>query len=283
LESIGRMEIPDTVQVELIVVDNGSIDGTAEMLRQKGLRPGNVSFAALTERRAGKASALNRGLACATGDLFLVLDDDVVVDPELVVRHLEGYRSMPFDALQGRILPGVDSEGRPADPLHLQEYNIPLVDYGCDYRKIRGLTGTNMSFKREVLTKVGCFDPRLGPGASGFSEDTEFSRRIRKAGFTIGYTPHAIVYHELDPRRYGRGYNRMVEYRKGVSRSIYRCDPILFRVIPDLLANCVRYGIYNLFGLSQKVYKTEGRIMKSWGYLAGKFRRPTTAISDIGS
>jgi len=50
-----------------------------------------------------------------------------------------------------------------------------------------------------------------------------------------------------------------------------------------LLANCVRYGIYNLFGLSQKVYKTEGRIMKSWGYLAGKFRRPTTAISDIGT
>ena len=283
LESIGRMEIPDSVQVELIVVDNGSIDGTAEMLRQKGLRPANVSFAALTERRPGKASALNRGLACATGDFFLVLDDDVVIDPDLVVRHLEGYRSMPFDALQGRILPGVDSEGRPADPLHLQEYNIPLVDYGCDYRKIRGLTGTNMSFKREVLTKVGCFDPRLGPGASGFSEDTEFSRRIRKAGFTIGYTPHAIVYHELDPRRYGRGYNRMVEYRKGVSRSIYRRDPILFRVIPDLLANCVRYGIYNLFGLSQKVYKTEGRIMKSWGYLAGKFRRPTTAISDIGS
>jgi len=277
------MEIPDSVQVELIVVDNGSIDGTAEMLRQKGFRPANVSFAALTERRPGKASALNRGLACATGDFFLVLDDDVVIDPDLVVRHLEGYSSMPFDALQGRILPGVDSEGRPADPLHLQEYNIPLVDYGCDYRKIRGLTGTNMSFKREVLAKVGCFDPRLGPGASGFSEDTEFSRRIRKAGFTIGYTPHAIVYHELDPRRYGRGYNRMVEYRKGMSRSIYRRDPILFRVIPDLLANCVRYGIYNLFGLSQKVYKTEGRIMKSWGYLAGKFRRPTTAISDIGT
>jgi len=277
------MEIPDSVQVELIVVDNGSIDGTAEMLRQKGFRPANVSFAALTERRPGKASALNRGLACATGDFFLVLDDDVVIDPDLVVRHLEGYSSMPFDALQGRILPGVDSEGRPADPLHLQEYNIPLVDYGCDYRKIRGLTGTNMSFKREVLAKVGCFDPRLGPGASGFSEDTEFSRRIRKAGFTIGYTPHAIVYHELDPRRYGRGYNRMVEYRKGMSLSIYRRDPILFRVIPDLLANCIRYGFYNLFGLSQKVYKTEGRIMKSWGYLAGKFRRPTTAISDIGT
>lgn len=282
LESIGRMELPDSLQVELIVVDNGSVDGTAEWLAQESIRPANVFFTALTEQRKGKASALNRGLACATGDFFLVLDDDVIVDRLLVVRHADGYRSTLFDALQGRILPGVDAEGNPADPLRLREYNIPYVDYGCDYCQIRGLTGTNMSFKREVFTKVGLFDPRLGPGASGFSEDTEFSLRIRRAGFTIGYTPHAIIYHELDPKRYGREYNRLVEYRKGMSRSIYRHDSIPFRVIPDLLANCVRYGIYRLFGLRQKVYKTEGRIMKSWGYLSGKFRYPTAPTPELG-
>jgi len=127
-----------------------------------------------------------------------------------------------------------------------------------------------MSFKREVFAKVGFFDARLGPGAAGFSEDTEYSMRIRKAGFKIGYTPHAIVYHELNPNRYGRQYNRMVEYRKGLSRSLYRQDSIPFRVIPDLMANCVRYGLYRLLGKTQKAYKTEGRIMKCWGYLAGK-------------
>jgi GT2 family glycosyltransferase len=119
---------------------------------------------------------------------------------------------------------------------------------------------------------TGGFDSRLGPGAAGFSEDTEFSMRVRKAGFTIGYTPHAIVYHELNPRRYGREYNRDVEYRKGVSRSIYRNDPILFRVIPDLIANCMRYGFYRIAGRTQKAYKTEGRIMKCWGYLMGKIQ-----------
>jgi GT2 family glycosyltransferase len=65
-----------------------------------------------------------------------------------------------------------------------------------------------MSFKRAVFGKIGFFDHRLGPGAAGFSEDTEYSIRIRKAGFKIGYTPHAIVYHELNPSRYGRVYNR---------------------------------------------------------------------------
>jgi hypothetical protein len=53
---------------------------------------------------------------------------------------------------------------------------------------------------------VGFFDSRLGPGAAGFSEDTEYSIRIRNAGFKIGYTPGAIVYHELNPKRYGHPF-----------------------------------------------------------------------------
>lgn len=129
-----------------------------------------------------------------------------------------------------------------------------------------------MSMKRQVFETVGFFDTRLGPGAAGFSEDSEYSIRIRKAGFKIGYAPHAIVYHELNPDRYGRTYNRMVEYRKGLSRSIYRRDSIVFRVVPNLVANIMRYGLYRLLGKGQKAYKTEGRIMKCWGYLIGKAR-----------
>jgi len=86
-----------------------------------------------------------------------------------------------------------------------------------------------------------------------------------------------FIYHELDPNRFGRKYNRMVEYRKGSSRSLYRKDSIPFRVFPDLVANCLRYGIYRLLGKTEKAYKTEGRIMKSWGYLVGKMRRKTAA------
>src|SRR5437867_8455364 len=57
-----------------------------------------------------------------------------------------------------------------------------------------------------------------------------------------------------------------------MSRSIYRHDSIPFRVIPNLVANCLRYGLYCLLGKTQKAYKTEGRIMKCWGYLMGKAR-----------
>ncbi|MGH7771049.1 MAG: glycosyltransferase family 2 protein [Candidatus Binatia bacterium] len=273
LRSLEALEHPNSSQVEVLVVDNGSSDETGGLLLQEQGRRRKFSLRVLQEKQRGKASALNLALSSAKGDILFGVDDDVVVHPQWLVKHFECYRTTNFGGVQGRVLPGVDPEGRPADQKRLREYNIPIVDYGEEIREIRGLTGTNMSFKREVFEKVGFFDTRLGPGASGFSEDTEYSIRIRKAGFKIGYTPYAIVYHELDPARYGRAYNRMVQYRKGLSRSIYRRDSIAFNVLPNLVANCIRFSLYKALRRSQKAYKTEGRIMKYLGYLAGRWQR----------
>ena len=273
LDSLAVVVTPPQTSVELVVVNNGSTDETVSLLREEALIARPQELIVLEEQRPGKSNAVNCALCVARGDLLMLLDDDVSVDPQWLVKHIEAYQQTEFAAIQGRILAGKDFEGRPADPSRLREYNIPLSDYGEQVTTIQGLTGTNMSFKREVFERVGLFDLRLGPGASGFSEDTEFSMRIRKAGFKIGYTPHAIVYHELNPARYGPAYNRDVEFRKGVSRSIYRHDSILFRIVPNLAADCVRYGIYRLLGWNQKVYRTEGRLMKRWGYLTGRFRR----------
>ncbi len=283
LESLESLDCPDSLQVEVLVVDNGSSDETGGLLLQEQAKRREFSLRVLQEKQRGKASALNLALASVKGNLILIVDDDVIVHPQWLVKHLECYRTTTFDAIQGRVLPGVDPDGKPADPKRLREYNIPLIDYGEEVREIRGLTGTNMSFKREVYETVGHFDTRLGPGASGFSEDTEYSIRIRKAGFKIGYTPHAVVYHELNPERYGREYNRTTQLRKGISRSIYRRDSIAFNVLPNLIANCLRFGFYKLVGKSQKAYKTEGRIMKYWGYLVGKMRPVKTANSSKGN
>lgn len=279
IASFDALVWPNSITAELVIVDNGSTDNTASVLARAAGECTKFSLKVLHEGRQGKSNALNRGLSSAQGKILLVVDDDVVVHPQWLAKHVESYRLTSFDAMQGRVLPGVDLDGRAADSAKLREYNIPIVDYGETFRECRGLTGTNMSFKREVFAKVGWFDARLGPGAAGFSEDTQYSIRIRKAGFKIGYTPYAVVYHELSPARYGREYNRQVEYQKGISRSVYRADSILFRVLPNLAVNCIRYAVYRFLGKTQKAYKTEGRIMKSWGYLTGKIRRRQFANS----
>lgn len=278
LESLAAPARIGTPETEIIVVDNGSTDETHGWLDAQREQNQSGGLIILDEPRPGKSNALNRALSVARGEIFMILDDDVVIQSNCLAKHAEAHAATQFAALQGRILAGKDSVGNPADANRLREYNIPLIDYGEEIVAIRGLTGTNMSFKRAVFEKVGFFDPRLGPGAAGFSEDTEYSIRIRKAGFKIGYTPHAIVYHELNPSRYGRVYNRAVEYRKGVSRSVYRRDSILTKVLPDLFANCIRYVIYRLLGRHDKVYKTEGRILKCWGYVAGKLGRGTRRV-----
>ena len=270
LDSLQSAARPNSTKVEIIVVNNGSTDETSQILNEEAGIARPLELVVLHQPILGKANAINLALTVARGEILMIVDDDVSIHPQCLVKHLDAYEQGSFFAVQGKVQPGRDPEGQCADLRQLQKYNIPLVDYGDAIIQIQGLTGTNMSFKRQVLERIGAFDVRLGPGASGFSEDTEFSIRIRRAGFKIGYTPHAIVYHELNPQRYGRAYNRDVEYRKGLSRSVYRHDSIAFKVLPNLLANCLRYGVYRALGRSQKAYRTEGRIMKCCGYLMGK-------------
>ena len=178
LESLAepaRTGIPET---EIIVVDNGSTDETRRWLDAEIADKQSGRLIVLDEPRPGKSNALNRALSVARGEIFMVLDDDVVIQSNCLAKHAEAHAATPFAAIQGRILAGKDSVGNPADANRLREYNIPLIDYGEEIVAIRGLTGTNMSFKRAVFEKVGFFDPRLGPGAAGFSEDTEYCIRI---------------------------------------------------------------------------------------------------------
>ena len=277
LSSLRQTRGIDKIALEVIVVDNGSTDGTADYLKEASAEW--PVLRGIFEGRPGKSLALNKGIGQAGGEILCLMDDDIVLDPGWLEGLVEDYATTRYDALQPRVLPGTDPEGKSADLSRLHEYNIPIVDYGEEVRAVRGLTGTNIALRRKIVEVVGRFDPRLGPGASGFSEDTEYSIRIRRAGFPIGYAPRAVVYHELDPRRYGRAYNREIQFRKGVSRGVYRRDSLLFRVLPNLLASCVRLAIYRALGKSEKVYRTEGRVMRNWGFLVGKLKFSERASS----
>lgn len=281
LASIDKLIQVDRTCLEVLVVNNNSTDHTAEFLQSLERVGVNYELKCLMEPIKGQSAAINCGFRHCTGEIICLIDDDVVVDSNWLSGLLESYEKSPFDAIQGRVLPGVDPRGRPADPAKLYYYNIPLVDHGEEMKSIRGLTGAHMTFKRAVFEEVGFFNIKLGPGASGFSGDTEFSRRVAAAGFKIGYSPLLIVYHELDPDRFGRKYNRAVQYQKGVSRSIYRRDSIMFSVIPKLVGNLLRVPFYWILHREHKLYRIEGRLCRFYGQLIGTLRRRKLAENVV--
>ena len=269
LSSLKNSNAIDELCREIIVVNNASTDESEAFLEQAARQWALLKV--VSEPRPGKNYALNKGLNRVKGEVICLMDDDIVLDPDWLVALARDYSDTAYDALQPRVLAGVDPDGNKAEQRRLYYYNIPVIDYGEQVRDVRGLTGVIMSFRKAVFDNVGGFDERLP--ASGYHGDTEISNRIRAAGYRIGYTPHVVAYHELNPERYGTSYARISQYRKGLSRSLYGDDSLLGNVLPNLFANAIRYGVYRLRGRQAKTYKTEKRIMKYWGYFVGRIQR----------
>lgn len=269
LASLKNSQAIEDLCKEVIVVNNASTDDSEQFLDIAASEWPLIRV--FSEPRPGKNYALNKGLKQASGEIICLMDDDIILDANWLLSLERNYRETDFDALQPRVLPGVDPKGDTADEKRLYYYNIPVIDYGERLRDVRGLTGAIMSVRKGVFDRVGGFDERLP--ASGYHGDTEISNRIRAAGYRIGYTPDVVAYHELNPERYGTGYARISQYRKGLSRSLYGNDSLLSDVLPNLIANVIRYGVYRAGRRRDKTYKTEKRIMKYWGYVVGRMQR----------
>ncbi|MGH7769667.1 MAG: glycosyltransferase family 2 protein [Candidatus Binatia bacterium] len=272
LASVDSLAGLDSTTIEVLVVDNDSTDDTAKLLIEEQRKPRKFLLRALRETERGRASTINCGLRACRGEIICLMDDDVVLDRNWLTGLLHSYGTSAFAAFQGKVLPGVDPSGKPPDPKKLYEYNITIIDRGDRIKETNGMVGV-CSFRRAVFEKLGFLDQRLGVGASGFGEDTDFSRRVRAAGLKIGYTPHAVVYHELDPNRYGGRYNRRVRYRMGLSESLYLDQPLLLNVLPNFIKYSLRWLFYRASCQRRRAYKAEGRLVKCWGYLIGRLKQ----------
>ena len=170
LESVVRNT---TSPHELILVDNGSDEGTRRMLR------GFPARVLRNPRNLGFARAVNRGIRASRGDVVVLLNSDTEVPRGWV----EGMRK----AMSGRTgLVGPATDGarngqRRAGP---SRSRIPL--------RLPILYGFCLMIRREVLGDVGLFDPRFFPG--GF-EDSDYCLRAAEAGWNCALAPWVFVRH----------------------------------------------------------------------------------------
>jgi GT2 family glycosyltransferase len=211
LGHLANCELP-AGGAEIVVVDDGSSDDTAEVVARS---PIDVVF--IRQANAGAAAARNKGWRAARGAVIAFVDDDCVPSPTWLVDLVEALDREPgWAAVGGAIEPLVD--GMVARFVQAER----LVGHGADERGVRYLVTANAAFRRTALEAVGGFDEDF-PAAAG--EDTDLGFRLAAAGMALGTTASALVLH--DHRTSIRGLYRTY-HRHGQARSR------LARAHPDL-------------------------------------------------
>jgi GT2 family glycosyltransferase len=189
---------------EVIVVDDGSEKSSRDDV-QKIERDYDLSY--VRTGRRGRASARNRGIERAVGEVILFLDDHTQAHYRLVEEHLRAHRGrVGRGGYRGRI-EYVDDFLDPVcywaprlfRSLHSRIYqNSPIVDFGTH----------NLSVSRAVIDRVGPFDERFTLYGG---EDQEFGIRIREAGFKLGFLPKALAFNIRIPKGTAGALDRAIE------------------------------------------------------------------------
>ena len=170
--------------VDVIVVVDGSSDGTAEALRTLQCP---FPLRILEQENCGAGHARNRGAASATGDVLFFLDDDMIAEPDLIEQHAKMYRE-GADAVVGHI--PVD---RSSPPGFLRD---AVADWIESSRVAPELTPFDiftgqLSVRRTVFEALGGFDDSYTRRPLFAHEDTEFGARLL-ATYNARYNPNAI-------------------------------------------------------------------------------------------
>jgi len=182
----------DYPSFDVVVVDDGSTDATAELAAA-------YPFAVIGAGGRGLATARNAGLRSTNGEVVAFIDDDARPDPHWLQYIAHAFAHSPHAAVGGPNIPpgGEDAVAEcvaraPGGPLH-----VLLTDSEAEH-----IPGCNMAFRRSALEAIGGFDPTFRIAG----DDVDVCWRLREHGFTLGFHPAAVVWHRR--RRTLRAYWR---------------------------------------------------------------------------
>jgi GT2 family glycosyltransferase len=253
LKSVTAQDHPD---LELVLVDNCSTDGSADLLRDFAGDPANRRrFAAgsplllSNDTNEGFSAALNRGIRESGGEMVMSLNTDVVLEPSFtssLVGTIEGDdRAGSASGKLLRFPPGdhgnvIDSAGHVVFRNRLAE-NMAEGERGTraalQPAEVFGTCGAAAMYRRKMLDDVQVMGEYFDQQFFAFWEDLDMDWRSRLRGWKCLYNPGAIAYH----RRGGAGYRKslLVEYHNYKNRYLLmmKNDSPLFLVknLPGIL------------------------------------------------
>jgi GT2 family glycosyltransferase len=198
---------------ELIVVDQ-STEPNRSLKSLGNLRGCEVRY--VRSRARGVARARNVGLRCASQDVVVMVDDDMLVSDDWLARLLAGLTGGDSRTVAtGRVLAAPpDGPGLAQAPAALYERAEPAVFRGR--QPIQVVPGPNFAAARSVMAEIGGYDERIGPGTRfPTAEDMDISLRLLDAGCEVRHVPEAVVWH-----RSWRSPRDLVRLRWGYARGV---------------------------------------------------------------
>jgi len=195
LESLRKQ----TVSCHILVVDNGSIDSTQEVIEaQRTIFPGMLDFIQL-DRNVGFARAVNEGIKAAQTEFIALLNNDTEADPHWIeaglhaLRELHGYSFFASKIVNFHQRALLDCAGdcySQAGIPYKRGYGEPVEEF-AKTEPVLGASAAAAFYLRSLFDEIGLFDEDF----IIYLEDVDLSLRAQLLGHRCLYLPDAIVYH----------------------------------------------------------------------------------------
>lgn len=227
LTSVAACKLPESTDVEVVIVDNNSTDNTAEVVKNAAQDfPMRLRY--VKELNQGLSYARNRGLREAQGHYIVFMDDDEMMEEHYLSR-LPGVFAETDAVCVGGPVSYYNVKKMPRWLEALSE-TTGQITYGDKVKELgrgthKGLNGGNMAFIRTELVEAGGYDVRLGRRGNELltGEDYELQDRLRDRGKRIVYHPKLIQHHYMRPERNNKRYWRDLYFAYGRTLHLRRC------------------------------------------------------------
>lgn len=186
----------ESIDFEIIVVDQSKTKNLQIVdLAEKKI--GKIKYYNIEKR--GLPHARNFGISKANGDFVIFCDDDVIPHPGFITNHIKNYKDLKVAGVGGRVVLKNERDVRLSKRIGIfREFDCVFIDNfnGIKKRYIDHAQGCNMSFRKNLLIKVGGFDERFG--GSAHLEETDLCIRLKRLGYKMVFEPKAELLHLKD-------------------------------------------------------------------------------------